>query len=197
MGQCVQLQDEEGNEKVTLEECKLGSAFQEWQWNPETRSLRNPYTGKCLTALKIQDKGTVGLLACRAEDDEAQAWSCSKKGHLTLYGKGFHLSVRYDSTDIFLSMERGKSAKWRTLNERMVCEEPPNEPEKPVPKIIAKIHLWERKSDLLRAIVFIYMGILDFIQCCHSILDIERHSIPSIYYTKSSPFNILEIISSL
>ncbi|MCI4392698.1 hypothetical protein PGIGA_G00148850 [Pangasianodon gigas] len=143
LGKCVQMQDGEGNEKVTLEECKPGSVFQEWQWNPETRSLRNPHTGKCLTALKIQDQGTVGPLACRAEDDETQAWSCSKKGHLTLYGKGFHLSVRYDSSDIFLSTERGKSAKWRTLNERMVCEEPPNEPEKIEPKIIAKIRLWQ------------------------------------------------------
>ncbi|KAG7318345.1 hypothetical protein KOW79_018100 [Hemibagrus wyckioides] len=143
LGKCVQLQDGESNEKVTLEECKPGSVFQEWQWNPETRSLRNPHTGKCLTALKMQAQGTVGLLACRAEDDETQAWSCSKKGHLTLYGKGFHLSVRYDTSDIFLSTERGKSSKWKTLNERTVCEEPPNEPKKIEPKIIAKIRLWQ------------------------------------------------------
>ncbi|KAF4074390.1 hypothetical protein AMELA_G00238930 [Ameiurus melas] len=143
LGKCVQVQDGEANEKVTLEECKPGSVFQEWQWNPETRFLSNPHTGKCLTALKIQDQGTVGPLACRAEDDDTQAWSCSKKGHLILYGKGFHLSVRYDSSDIFLSTERGKNAKWKTLNKRMPCEEPPNEPEKIEPKIIAKIHLWQ------------------------------------------------------
>ncbi|KAI5613144.1 hypothetical protein C0J50_11504 [Silurus asotus] len=142
LGKCVQLHGE-GNEKLTLEECKPGSVFQDWHWNPETRSLRNPHTGKCLTAFKIQDQGTVGPLACRAGEDENQAWSCSKKGHLTLYGKGFHLSVRYDPPDIFLSTERGKSAKWRSDSERTVCEEPPNVPEKLEPIIIAKIHLWQ------------------------------------------------------
>lgn len=142
----MQLQDGEDNEKLTLEECKEGLVFQEWQWNPETRSLKNPHTGKCLTALKIQHQGTVGLLSCRHGQNETQAWSCSKKGHLTLYGKGFHLSARIDTFGVFLSTERGKSAKWRTLNERMVCEEPPNEPEKIEPKIIAKIRLWQRKS---------------------------------------------------
>ncbi|XP_026994087.2 uncharacterized protein si:dkey-245n4.2 [Tachysurus fulvidraco] len=147
LGKCVQL-DGESQEKLTLEECNPGSGFQEWQWNPETRSLRNPHTGKCLTALKIQDQGTVGLSACRAEDDETQAWSCSKKGHLILYGKGFHLSVRSDSSDIFLSTERGKSSKWKTLNERTMCEEPPDEPKKIEPKIIAKIRLWQSQVNL-------------------------------------------------
>ncbi|KAM9446830.1 uncharacterized protein Hap1MRO34_023326 [Clarias gariepinus] len=148
LGKCVQVQDVEGNGKLTLDECKPGSAFQEWQWNPMTRSLRNPNTGKCLRAHKIQDQGTVGLLECRAEDNETQVWSCSKKGHLTLYGKGFHLSVRHDSSDIFLSTERGKSTKWKTLNERMVCEEPQKKPEKMEPKIIAKIRLWQPQVNL-------------------------------------------------
>ncbi|TSN86105.1 hypothetical protein Baya_10000 [Bagarius yarrelli] len=144
-----QLQDGEGTTKLTLDECKPDSVFQQWQWNPETRFLRNPHTAKCLTALKIEDQGTVGSLACRAEDDaETQAWSCSKKGHLTLYGKGFHLSVHYDSSDVILSMERGKSAKWKTLNERTVCEEPPDEPKKMEPKIIAKIRLWQPQVNL-------------------------------------------------
>lgn len=191
MGKCVQLQNGEGNEKVTLEECKLDSALQEWQWNPETHSLRNPHTGKCLTALKIQDQGTVGSLSCRAEDDETQAWSCSKKGHLTLLGKGFHLSGRFDSSDVFLSAERGKSAKWRTLNERTVCEKPLNGPKKIEPIIIAKVRLWQRKSFLPGTIVLIYMGVFDFILCCHPTW--LKDTIPSIYYIKSSPFNIFNI----
>lgn len=184
LGKCVQVQDGEANEKVTLEECKPGSLFQEWQWNPETRFLMNPHTGKCLTALKIQDQGTVGPLACRAEDDETQAWSCSKKGHLTLYGKGFHLSVHYDSSDIFLSTERGKNAKWKTLNKRMPCEEPPNEPEKIEPKIIAKIHLWQRKHVLS---VCHCPHLRGSFRLCHHYTQL-KHSISSILLNKKLNF---------
>uniref|UniRef100_A0A3B1IJD2 Si:dkey-245n4.2 n=1 Tax=Astyanax mexicanus TaxID=7994 RepID=A0A3B1IJD2_ASTMX len=148
-GKCVQIQDSQDHGTISLEECKPGSALQEWRWSSERQTLRNPKTGKCLTAVQIQEQELIRLRACRPEEEEGQAWSCSRKGHLTLHGKGFHLSAHLDSSSVFLSAERGRSSKWRTLNKQIVCEEEEAEaegtpePEKPVPRIIAKIRFWQ------------------------------------------------------
>ncbi|XP_072520798.1 uncharacterized protein [Salminus brasiliensis] len=149
LAKCVQIQESQGHSSLSLEECKPGSAVQEWRWSSESRTLRNPKTGKCLTAVRIQEQGIVGLRACRPEEEEGQAWSCSKKGYLTIHGKGFHLTTRHDSSSVFLSAERGKSSKWRTMSKQTVCEQEEEEPEstpqpeKTGPRIIAKIRLWQ------------------------------------------------------
>ncbi|XP_067294416.1 uncharacterized protein si:dkey-245n4.2 isoform X2 [Pseudorasbora parva] len=122
---CVQVNEDQGNSRLTLEECRADSAQQEWHWNPETRSLSNPQTGGCLTAPRIQEHESVWLQACSSEEEdrEGQTWSCSKKGLLTLHGKGLHLCVRHDSSKVFLSKDRGKGSKWRTMANQTVCED--------------------------------------------------------------------------
>uniref|UniRef100_A0A3B1JT05 Si:dkey-245n4.2 n=1 Tax=Astyanax mexicanus TaxID=7994 RepID=A0A3B1JT05_ASTMX len=163
------IQDSQDHGTISLEECKPGSALQEWRWSSERQTLRNPKTGKCLTAVQIQEQELIRLRACRPEEEEGQAWSCSRKGHLTLHGKGFHLSAHLDSSSVFLSAERGRSSKWRTLNKQIVCEEEEAEaegtpePEKPVPRIIAKIRFWQRKimfGSLLCRSVLTYLCVL-------------------------------------
>ncbi|XP_066509953.1 uncharacterized protein [Hoplias malabaricus] len=150
LGKCIQVQESQAHSSLSLEECKPGLALQEWRWSSESQTLRNPQTGKCLTAIQAQEHETVGLQTCRPVEDEGQLWSCSKKGHLTLHGKGLHLSAQQVSSRVFLSAERGKSSKWRTLNKQTVCEEEEpdnlgaqNEPEKAGQRIIAKIRLWQ------------------------------------------------------
>uniref|UniRef100_A0A8C2HC05 Si:dkey-245n4.2 n=1 Tax=Cyprinus carpio TaxID=7962 RepID=A0A8C2HC05_CYPCA len=122
---CVQVNEGQVNSRLTLQECRADSALQEWHWNPKTRSLSNPQTGGCLTAPQIQEHESVWLQTCSSEEEdrEGQTWSCSKKGLLTLHGRGLHLSVRHDSSKVFLSKDRGKASKWRTLANQTVCEE--------------------------------------------------------------------------
>ncbi|KAL1274826.1 hypothetical protein QQF64_027640 [Cirrhinus molitorella] len=122
---CLQVNEVQVSSRLTLQECRADSALQQWHWNPETHSLSNPRTGGCLSAPQIQEHESVWLQACSSaeEDLEGQTWSCSKKGLLTLHGKGLHLSVRHDSSKVFLSKERGKGSKWRTLTNQTVCEE--------------------------------------------------------------------------
>uniref|UniRef100_A0A671LM33 Si:dkey-245n4.2 n=1 Tax=Sinocyclocheilus anshuiensis TaxID=1608454 RepID=A0A671LM33_9TELE len=122
---CLQVNDGQVSSRLTLQECRADLALQEWHWSPETRSLSNPQTGGCLTAPQIQVHESIWLQACSSEEEdrEGQTWSCSKKGLLTLHGKGLHLSVRHDSSKVFLSKDRGKGSKWRTLANQTVCEE--------------------------------------------------------------------------
>ncbi|XP_052411280.1 uncharacterized protein si:dkey-245n4.2 isoform X2 [Carassius gibelio] len=122
---CVQVNEGQVSSRLTLQECRADSALQEWHWNPDTRSLSNPQTGGCLTAPQIQEHESVWLQTCSSEEEdrEGQAWSCSKKGLLTLHGRGLHLSVRHDTSKVFLSKDRGKGSKWRTLANQTVCEE--------------------------------------------------------------------------
>uniref|UniRef100_A0A672KAZ2 Si:dkey-245n4.2 n=1 Tax=Sinocyclocheilus grahami TaxID=75366 RepID=A0A672KAZ2_SINGR len=122
---CVQVNEGQVSSRLTLQECRADSTLQEWHWNPETRSLSNPQTGGCLTAPQIQEHESVWLQTCSSEDEdrEGQTWSCSKKSLLTLHGKGLHLSIRHDSSKVFLSKDRGKGSKWRTLANQTVCEE--------------------------------------------------------------------------
>uniref|UniRef100_A0A671RGU1 Si:dkey-245n4.2 n=1 Tax=Sinocyclocheilus anshuiensis TaxID=1608454 RepID=A0A671RGU1_9TELE len=122
---CVQVNEGQVSSRLTLQECRADSALQEWHRNPETRSLSNPQTGGCLTAPQIQEHESVWLQTCSSEEEdrEGQTWSCSKKGLLTLHGKGLHLSIRHDSSKVFLSKDRGKGSKWRTLANQTVCEE--------------------------------------------------------------------------
>ncbi|TRY97812.1 hypothetical protein DNTS_014950 [Danionella cerebrum] len=124
--QCVEVNEAHLSSSLSLQECRPGSTLQEWHWNPQTRTLSNPKTGGCLTAPLIQEYGGVWLQACSAmeqEHHEGQSWSCSKKGLVTLHGKGLHLSTRHDSSKVFISRDRGKGSKWRTLGNRTVCEE--------------------------------------------------------------------------
>ncbi|XP_061115568.1 uncharacterized protein si:dkey-245n4.2 isoform X1 [Conger conger] len=121
LGRC--LQPLEGG--VVLEECGPGSAPQEWEWRPHTRALVNVQTGECLSAKRPLDQEAVHLDACAVGYEEAQAWVCSKKGHLTRPGAHrLHLSAHRDTDSIVLARERGRGSKWRTLGNLTVCDEP-------------------------------------------------------------------------
>uniref|UniRef100_A0A3Q2ZM84 Si:dkey-245n4.2 n=1 Tax=Hippocampus comes TaxID=109280 RepID=A0A3Q2ZM84_HIPCM len=118
LGTCLQVHDGSPGVRVSLGQCDPHSAFQKWLWLPESQSLRNQYTGECLTAPEEQFEG-VHLQPCHLQNEEAggqlapaskmggdagsQQWSCSKKGHLTLLGKGLHLSATQESTLVFVS----------------------------------------------------------------------------------------------
>lgn len=164
---CVQVNEGQVSNRLTLQECRADSALQEWHWNPETRSLSNPQTGGCLTAPQIQEHESVWLQACSSEEEdrEGQTWSCSKKGLLTLHGKGLHLSVRHDSSKVFLSKDRGKGSKWRTMANQTVCEDTDSthhgqnvlqESQQTLstgPRILTQIRYWHCKRVRLRVCV--------------------------------------------
>ncbi|XP_057213414.1 uncharacterized protein si:dkey-245n4.2 [Triplophysa rosa] len=157
---CVQVNEDQVSGRLSLQECRADSTLQEWHWNPVTRTLSNPQTGGCLTAHQIQDLEIVWLQACRSgeQDYEDQTWSCSKKGLLTLHGKGLHLSALHDSSKLFLSKSRGKGNKWKTLANRTICEEADGthdgqnvlqESQQTLqtgPRILTKIRYWHSES---------------------------------------------------
>lgn len=106
---------------MSLVDCSPLSSSQEWRWLPKSQALSSHHTGECLTAPREQFEG-VHLQPCvlKAERDQtgdevavmeqdreasSQAWSCSKKGHITLIGRGLHLSAIQESTLVFLSRE--------------------------------------------------------------------------------------------
>lgn len=105
--------------RVALADCSPYSDLQEWRWVPESQALSSHHTGECLTAPREQYEG-VHLQTCIFQDESdkagvevasvatgreasSQMWSCSKKGHLTLIGRGLHLSATQQSTLVFLS----------------------------------------------------------------------------------------------
>nr|XP_055056029.1 uncharacterized protein si:dkey-245n4.2 isoform X1 [Misgurnus anguillicaudatus] len=157
---CIEVTEEQVGGRLTLQECRGDFARQEWHWNPVTRTLSNPQTGDCVTAPQIQDHEVVWLQACRSEeeDGEGQTWSCSKKGLLTLHGKGLHLSARHDSSKLFLSKDRKKGSRWKTLANQTVCEEGNSthhgqnvlqESQQTLwtgPRILTNIHYWHSGS---------------------------------------------------
>uniref|UniRef100_A0A667YC63 Si:dkey-245n4.2 n=1 Tax=Myripristis murdjan TaxID=586833 RepID=A0A667YC63_9TELE len=97
LGKCLQVQDgHSGGGRVSLGECSPHLSIQEWRWLPESHALSSLHTGECLTAPAEQYEG-VRLQPCILRAG-SQAWTCSKKGHLTLFGKGLHLSARQEST---------------------------------------------------------------------------------------------------
>lgn len=124
LGKCLQVQGGTLGGRVSLGECNPYSPIQEWHWHPEGRTLSSLHTGECLSAPGGEHEG-VYLQPCifKAESDKtgdgvaavnmeketsSQAWSCSRKGHLTLIGKGLHLSATQQSTLVFLSKEHNQ-----------------------------------------------------------------------------------------
>ncbi|XP_044052625.1 uncharacterized protein si:dkey-245n4.2 [Siniperca chuatsi] len=128
LGKCLQVQEGTLGGRVSLGVCSPFSALQEWRWLPESQALISHHTGDCLTAPAEQYEG-VHLQPCifQAESDmgreaSSQAWSCSKKGHLTLIGRGLHLSATKESTLVFLSREhKQQGSRWRTLDNQTLC----------------------------------------------------------------------------
>ncbi|XP_071338766.1 uncharacterized protein [Trachinotus anak] len=137
LGKCLQVQEGILRGRVSLGECSPYSPLQEWLWLPQGHALSSHHTGDCLTAPREQYEG-VHLQPCifRTESDKtgegltagdidgeasSQAWSCSKKGHLTLIGRGLHLSATPESSLVFLSQEHKQGSRWRTLDNQTLC----------------------------------------------------------------------------
>ncbi|MGH0170598.1 UNVERIFIED_CONTAM: hypothetical protein FKN15_059706 [Acipenser sinensis] len=119
LGKCIQLIPGKG--RVALAECSPESELQKWDWKASSQSLISLKTKECLTAARVKEHEMVRLQVCR--EGANQGWSCSKKGHLTLQGQGLHLSTKQGSSKVFLSKERGKTSKWRTMHNGTVCAE--------------------------------------------------------------------------
>lgn len=108
LGKCLQAQ----GGRVFLADCTSFSTSLEWQWLAESSALSSQLTGECLTSPGEQYEG-VQLRPCIIEagivsldmEAKSQAWSCSKKGHITLMRSGLHLGAAQESTLVFLSRE--------------------------------------------------------------------------------------------
>lgn len=116
LGKCLQAQGGTLVGRVSVGECDPYSPLQEWRWIPEGRALSNHHTGECLSAPGGREDG-VYLRPCVFQERESdgaaappdsQAWSCSRKGHLTLAEKGLHLSATQQSTLVILSQEHNQ-----------------------------------------------------------------------------------------
>ncbi|MED6265535.1 hypothetical protein CHARACLAT_026529 [Characodon lateralis] len=142
LGKCLQVQEGTRGGQVSLGECSQYSPIQEWRWLPEGQALSSQHTGECLTAPREEYEGVV-LGPCifkdraGAEDAErdasSQAWTCSKKGQITLIENRLHLSATKDSSLVFLLKGHKQGTKWRALNNQTLCNrrdstENPNQP---------------------------------------------------------------------
>ncbi|KAJ8006163.1 hypothetical protein DPEC_G00125390 [Dallia pectoralis] len=119
------------NPGVGLDECRIGNERQEWQWLPEGQALSNKFTGECLSG--HEHNHSVRLHRCGGDTEDVsentgamgvwkgQAWTCSRRSHLTLLGKGLLLTAHHMSSKVFLSEERGLASRWRTPGNLTVC----------------------------------------------------------------------------
>ncbi|EMP32505.1 hypothetical protein UY3_10346, partial [Chelonia mydas] len=114
---CIQVAHHDSGQ-ISLADCKLHSQQQQWRWDPRTKSIVSLKTKQCLTIHKPQEFASAYLEPCG--DGARQTWACSKKGHLTLHGLGLHLNAK-QGHKVFVSREKDKFSKWKTLSDETVC----------------------------------------------------------------------------
>ncbi|KAM6391547.1 uncharacterized protein O9250_014009 [Rhynochetos jubatus] len=115
---CIHVSHHETN-GISLTDCKIHSQQQRWGWDPTTSTIVSLQTKQCLSAHKTREYALVKLEPCG--DWERQAWSCSKKGHLTLRSLGFHLSTKEGGHKVFVSRKKDKFSRWKTLVDETIC----------------------------------------------------------------------------
>uniref|UniRef100_A0A8C8B8R6 Ricin B lectin domain-containing protein n=1 Tax=Otus sunia TaxID=257818 RepID=A0A8C8B8R6_9STRI len=115
---CIRVSHHE-TDRISLTDCKVQSQQQQWSWDPATRTIVSLQTKQCLSAHKAREYALVKMEPCG--DWERQAWSCSKKGHLTLQSLSFHLSTKEGGYKLFVSREKGKFSRWKTLADETIC----------------------------------------------------------------------------
>ncbi|XP_042311282.1 uncharacterized protein LOC121924171 isoform X2 [Sceloporus undulatus] len=120
---CIHASSHEA-EKVSLSECKPHSHYHQWSWDATTHAVVNLNTGQCLSVSHAEEFALAHLEACGG-DGLHQAWVCSKKGHLTLQGLGLHLTTKPGGHKAFLSQEKDKFSRWKTLANKIVCATDP------------------------------------------------------------------------
>ncbi|XP_055647249.1 uncharacterized protein LOC114012734 isoform X1 [Falco peregrinus] len=141
MEKCIRVSHHETN-SISLTDCKVHSQQQQWSWDPATRTIVSLHTKQCLSAHKMQEYALVKMEPCG--DWERQVWSCSKKGHLTLQSLGFHLSTKKGGHKVFVSREKDKFSRWKTLADGTICAAAwtaaprPNKPTQPA----VGTHVW-------------------------------------------------------
>uniref|UniRef100_A0A3P9M0J8 Si:dkey-245n4.2 n=1 Tax=Oryzias latipes TaxID=8090 RepID=A0A3P9M0J8_ORYLA len=130
LGKCLQVSEERAGGRVSLEGCDPFSPLQEWLWLPEGHALRSHHTGECLTAPNASEGVRLQPCIFRSGvvivdvggEASSQAWSCSKKGHLTLKGSERHLTASHESSLVFLSGEHKRpGSRWRSLDNQTLC----------------------------------------------------------------------------
>ncbi|XP_031363360.2 uncharacterized protein LOC110484146 isoform X2 [Lonchura striata] len=114
---CIRASHE--THSISLASCKEHSQQQRWAWDPDSGTIISLHTKYCLSAHRMHQDSLVKLEPCA--DREHQAWSCSKKGHLTLQSLGFHLGTKEGGHKVFVSREKDKFSRWKTLADETIC----------------------------------------------------------------------------
>ncbi|KAM6036037.1 uncharacterized protein LJ206_001154 isoform 2-T2 [Theristicus caerulescens] len=115
---CIRVSHHETN-GISLTDCKVHSQHHQWSWDPTTETIVSLQRKQCLSVHKMREYALVKLEPCG--DRERQAWSCSKKGHLTLQSLGFYLSTKEGGHKVFVSREKDKFSRWKTLADETIC----------------------------------------------------------------------------
>ncbi|KAM4710308.1 uncharacterized protein O3C94_000271 [Discoglossus pictus] len=126
---CIHMAQDSG--RVSMAQCKLYSQHQQWIWDPDTRAIMDMKSRRCLTVHKIQEFSSVRMEPC--ENNEHQAWTCDKRGHLILQHHGLHLSTKLGTKKVFVSKGTDKFSKWKTIMDEPICTggvSPTKNPEK-------------------------------------------------------------------
>ncbi|KFP77777.1 hypothetical protein N310_11912, partial [Acanthisitta chloris] len=143
---CIRI-SHHGTNSISLASCKAHSQQQQWSWDPNTRTITSLQTKQCLSAHKAREYALVKLEPCG--DWERQAWSCSKKGHLILKSLGFQLSTEEGGHKIFVSREKNKFSRWKTLADETICapaQTAAQRPSKPTQQAVdARAWIYESK----------------------------------------------------
>ncbi|XP_054139256.1 uncharacterized protein LOC128941495 isoform X1 [Melozone crissalis] len=143
---CIRASQE--TDSISLASCKQQSQQQRWGWNPDTGTIVSLHTGRCLSAHRMRQNALVKLEPCG--DWERQAWSCGRKGHLTLQSLGFHLGTKEGGHKVFVSREKDKFSRWKTLADETVCaaaQTAAGRPSKPTQQALdTRVWIYETKT---------------------------------------------------
>nr|XP_030113699.3 uncharacterized protein LOC105760850 isoform X1 [Taeniopygia guttata] len=134
---------------ISLASCKEHSQQQRWAWDPDSGTIISLHTKHCLSAHRMHQDTLVKLEPCA--DRERQAWSCSKKGHLTLQSLGFHLGTKEGGHKVFVSREKDKFSRWKTLADETICaaaaQTAAQRPSKPTQQALdTRVWIYETKT---------------------------------------------------
>ncbi|XP_070599739.1 uncharacterized protein [Erythrolamprus reginae] len=106
-------------ERVDLSECQAHSPEHQWRWDSVASAMVNQHTGECLAVSHVEESAVAHLAPC--EEGPLQAWSCGRKGQVTLRGHGLHLSAKPGGHRAFLALEKDRFGKWKTGVGSPVC----------------------------------------------------------------------------
>ncbi|XP_062828677.1 uncharacterized protein LOC103280372 isoform X2 [Anolis carolinensis] len=124
LGKCIHVFPH-AVDQVGLSECKPHSLHHQWRWNLAVKAVVSLATKQCLSVSHPEEFALAQLAACE-EEGSPQGWACSQKGHLTLQGSGLHLTTKPGGHKAFLSKEKDKFSRWKTLTDKIVCAGEPD-----------------------------------------------------------------------